>query len=348
MAEEKGTRPLISVAILCYNYGHLLRRALEACGRQTFSDFELIMINNGSSDDTEAVYQDFCATHPEIPTTYVKIEENKGPSFGWREGLKHVTGTYVMFHDADDWMEDHCLEELAKKALETNADRIVGGYQEVQADGTVSRRRKFPKHTAKLPSVMLQGTIFRYSIIVEHDLYFPELTTYDVWFVANYALYENRRAIVHKCIYNYFINPTSWTQKYIETETENHRCEALTNEAIQTLMSVWNASGDSVGIGSELEYWAIRYYYNSILERYVFFRKEAATEYYCRIQKNMKKCFPYYQRNPLLWPIYNGFEWTGSIGCAVLCMLEKMSLINVTSILARGVRYTSVYRKTAV
>ena len=64
-------RPFISVMILYYNYSHLLKRALDACAAQTFRDFEIVMINNGSTDITEDVYKGFCKTHQDISTLYV-------------------------------------------------------------------------------------------------------------------------------------------------------------------------------------------------------------------------------------------------------------------------------------
>lgn len=344
MAEEERTGPLISVAILCYNYGHLLQRALEACGRQTFSNFELIMINNGSSDDTEAVYQNFCIAHPEIPTTYVKIEENKGPSFGWREGLKYVAGTYVMFHDADDWMENHCLEELAKKALETNADRIIGGYQEVQADGTVSRMRKFPEHGAKMPSIMLQGVIFRYSLIIEHSLYFPEFSGYDLWLTVNFACYESACAVVGRVLYDYYINPSSGTSQFVETEKTNKKLEKLYRGHLETLSDAAKKIS-SLALKTEMEYLAVRNYYYSILEHYVRFPRGFAREHYEIMTADMKKYFPNYKKNRLIWPWGNGFEFDGSVGCAGIYILDRLHLIDCLSVFSKVMAGGKIFRK---
>ena len=135
----------VSVILLCYNYGHLLPRALNACAAQTFRDFEIVMVNNGSSDNTEQVYQDFCRRNPDVRTTYVKVEKNNGGMDGLKRGLKQAKGEFVMFCDADDWMDPECLEKLIETARKTGADRVAAQYREVSADGKVLRERTFPK-----------------------------------------------------------------------------------------------------------------------------------------------------------------------------------------------------------
>lgn len=170
--DNKGTSPLISVMVLCYNYGHLLGRALEACSAQTFRNFEIVMINNGSTDNTEEIYRQFCRKNPDIRTTYVHVDPNQGPQRGWNEGLRCAQGEYVMFNDADDWMQPDCLEKLAQKALETNADRVSGQYQEVLPDGKIARVRKLTKKHHRIQIPMLQGVIFRRSTFFENNLFF--------------------------------------------------------------------------------------------------------------------------------------------------------------------------------
>ena len=70
MSEKKT--PFITVTVLCYNYGHLLPRALEAIAAQTFRDFDLVVINNGSTDNTQQVFDDFAAEHPDLDARCVK------------------------------------------------------------------------------------------------------------------------------------------------------------------------------------------------------------------------------------------------------------------------------------
>ena len=66
-------KPFITVMVLCYNYGHLLSRALEAIAVQQFRDFELLFIDNGSIDNSKEVFQAFCSAHPEVNARYMLV-----------------------------------------------------------------------------------------------------------------------------------------------------------------------------------------------------------------------------------------------------------------------------------
>ena len=60
------TEPYISIVLVCYNYAHLLPRALEGIASQTFRDFELVFVNNGSTDNSLQLFEEFIAEHPDI------------------------------------------------------------------------------------------------------------------------------------------------------------------------------------------------------------------------------------------------------------------------------------------
>ena len=92
---SKKKTPFITVTVLCYNYGHLLPRALEAIAAQTFRDFDLVVINNGSTDNTQQVFDDFAAAHPDLDARCVKIEKNIGLPHGRNAGFDAADGEYV-------------------------------------------------------------------------------------------------------------------------------------------------------------------------------------------------------------------------------------------------------------
>lgn len=321
-------QPLISVMILCFNYGHMLPKALQACAGQSFRDFEIVMINNGSSDCTEEVYRDFCAKHPDLSTTYVPVYPNEGPVHGWNIGIQHAKGVYVMFHDADDWMEPDCLEKLAEQAERTDADRIVGPYQEVGEDGTVLRVRGFLPDSPELPSWMLQGGMFRRSVILENHFVIPEkpyFAGYDAWFVLNYAARENGCALVHgNAVYNYYFNPSSLITK--EFKRKDFR-----EDFSKQKMSVPSITADArknvtknEGLKPQMEYLAIRHYYSKVVHCFLDYSKKDAMDYYALLHREMQEFLPAYQKNPYLKPFHNRYEQPGSIVCWQLNWMERV------------------------
>lgn len=330
-------KPFISVMILSYNYGEMLKKALDACKRQTFSDFEIIMINNGSTDNTEEVFKKFQEENPGISTTYILINPNKGPINAWNEALKHVNGTYVMFHDADDWMEPDCLEKLAKKAIETGADRVTGAYQEVVPDGSVLRKRGFAKNPARVPIAMLQGTIFRYLIIAEHKLVISEKigNAYDIWFTVRFATYESSSSVVKEIIYNYYFNPNSVISKEKGSDTALSAAYALYDGGRKT---------SDAELREEVEYIGIRHCFASVMAWYVNHSVEDAKIHYKRMIGNFKKYFPDYQKNKLIWPFHNGYEFSGSLACAILCLLDRLHMMWLIVLPAKAFKGSKMLR----
>lgn len=337
--------PFVSVMILCYNYGHLLKKALDACAAQTFRDFEIVMINNGSTDDTEEVYRQFCRENPEIRTSYVPVYPNQGPCHGWNEGLSHARGEFVLFNDADDWMEPDCLELLAEKAKETGADRVTGQYQEVLPNGTVTRVRRIEKKAARLPSIMLQGTIFRRSVIIDNNLQFPNtlLVTYDTYFAFRFAVFENNLGmVVRKTIYNYLYNPKSITQNLIDVERryiledvplieENARAMALTDDA---------------QIRDEIEYLTLRNRFPAIIKTYQDYSKDIADRFYFAMREKLTTELPGYHKNPLLWKINNGYEKPGTVACMVVGLLDLFKAKGLIRMIAKAGRNSKLIRKS--
>lgn len=322
-------QPFISVMILCYNYSELLKKALTACAQQTFSDFEIVMINNGSTDDTESVFFNFCKNNPNIRTQYIKIEENQGPTNGWNIGLKAAHGKYILFNDADDWMEPNCLENLATVAKSSNADRVVGQYQEVLPDGTVKRVRTISEHSPKIPTYMLQATIFKKEIIDDNSITIPLdiLVPYDAYFTFKFASLEKTKPqFVRKTIYNYFYNPYSICRKM---QKENAILSEINNVIIILAEITENAMKhcNDNRLKAEMEYLCIRNNYASIASRYRLADKKSADKFCDIVLSETEKHLPEYRHNKLLKPFNNGYETPGSFATWFLVKLEGVHLL---------------------
>lgn len=110
--------PLVSVIIPCYNYGHYLSEALNCISEQTFSDWECIIVNDGSNDRTEEVALDFSGRDPRF--RYFR-QPNSGHSAARNHGLREARGEYVQFLDADDKLSPQKLA-LHTGFLQSRAD----------------------------------------------------------------------------------------------------------------------------------------------------------------------------------------------------------------------------------
>ena len=113
-AEDSGKSPKITVTILTYNRAKLLPRAIKSVLNQTFSDFELIIINNAATDNTEEVIKSF----KDKRIIYAKHEKNIPPSAGLNTGIDLAKGKYLVNLSDDDELLPNALEIVAEKFAE--------------------------------------------------------------------------------------------------------------------------------------------------------------------------------------------------------------------------------------
>jgi glycosyltransferase involved in cell wall biosynthesis len=109
----------VSVIITCYNYGNYLKESIESVLNQTLSNYELVIINDGSTDNSDDIINFYRSQYKQIK--YVK-QSNKGQSIAKNNGIKMSSGKYVAFLDADDiWKKD-----IIEKRLPLFNDKNVG------------------------------------------------------------------------------------------------------------------------------------------------------------------------------------------------------------------------------
>lgn len=113
-------RPRFSVIVPLYNKAPYIRKALESICAQTYKDFELVIVNDGSTDDSLNVVNDFVREVYGVQCT-VHTQSNSGVAIARNNGVAKSNGEFVCFLDADDWWEPTYLEEM---------DRIIREYPE--------------------------------------------------------------------------------------------------------------------------------------------------------------------------------------------------------------------------
>ncbi|PZU84845.1 MAG: hypothetical protein DI529_10815 [Chryseobacterium sp.] len=133
--------PDISVIMPVYNAEKYLRRTLENLAKQTFSNFEVLMVNDHSEDNTQDIINEFSAKDSRF-----KVFQNvqKGVSSARNVGLEKSTGKFIIHHDADDLMPNNALEILYNEALKSHSDVVIGNYI-VKFDN----KEKIEKHSAE-------------------------------------------------------------------------------------------------------------------------------------------------------------------------------------------------------
>ncbi|WP_303979043.1 SP_1767 family glycosyltransferase [Streptococcus danieliae] len=123
--EEKGNSDLISIVVPVYNVSGYLRRCLDSILKQTYGQFEVILVNDGSTDGSGLICQDYATKDSRIRLVH---QENQGPSAARNLGLQLAQGEYVTFVDADDFLEATYLEVLYRGLVENDADISICNF----------------------------------------------------------------------------------------------------------------------------------------------------------------------------------------------------------------------------
>ncbi len=114
-----NNHPLISLIIPCYNAERSLEKCLDSVTQQSYSHLEIIIVDDGSTDNSSKIYVEFQRRDERIKIFH---QNNSGVSKARNKGVKAATGDYICFVDSDDWVEPDYCAELYRLLLDENAD----------------------------------------------------------------------------------------------------------------------------------------------------------------------------------------------------------------------------------
>lgn len=142
--ENKGCKnETISVIVPVYNVEAYIAECIESLVVQTYKNIEIILIDDGSKDDSGRICDDWAVRDSRIKVVHIK---NQGVSHARNVGLKRATGRYIGFVDADDWVEPDFYEILIRGIIDNNTDAAGSGYtREEKTGGVVTLRKGMPK-----------------------------------------------------------------------------------------------------------------------------------------------------------------------------------------------------------
>lgn len=140
MLEE--ARPLVSVIVPIYNTENYLDRCIESILCQTYTNMEIILVNDGSTDDSLSVCERYAAEDSRIQ---IISQSNRGIIAAKKAGIKLCRGKYVMFVDSDDWVEPELLETMVQAILESGCSLVCTDiYKDFEEGRTIEFRNGIP------------------------------------------------------------------------------------------------------------------------------------------------------------------------------------------------------------
>jgi glycosyltransferase involved in cell wall biosynthesis len=228
----------ISIIIPVYNTEKYIIECLESVKAQTVSNYEVILVNDGSTDNSAELIANYISKN-NLSHFHLINKENGGVSSARNVGLSRAQGKWVLFFDSDDWVEPNCLQELLSVADESGADLIIGGYQAYnQGTGHSEVWSHYPCDSGRIPEDMHNlysfsfsvARLFKKAIIDEHQLRLDERIKYaeDNAWQLDYVSHIKSFAYTHEVIYTYRINTgEQLTSRTVTPMMKRHRWEHL-------------------------------------------------------------------------------------------------------------------------
>lgn len=173
---EKEQKVPISIVVTCYNYGKYLERCLNSILAQTYKDYEIFIINDGSTDNTDEVVAPYI-NNPNLK--YIK-QENAGQTVAKNNGISHASGEYIAFLDADDlWEKD----KLEKQIILFNAPKVgvvYSGFTQIgENDETTYIFVPSLKHRGKIREQLLFNNFICFSSSIIRRSVLDEIGHFD-------------------------------------------------------------------------------------------------------------------------------------------------------------------------
>ena len=117
----------VSVIVPVYNVENYIEKMLESVQAQTFKDFEVILVNDGSTDRSQEIIDVFCNSDKRFKSFY---QENGGVASARNKGIELASSDYIVFYDPDDYIPKKALKKMYKVASGKKADMVVGIMEE--------------------------------------------------------------------------------------------------------------------------------------------------------------------------------------------------------------------------
>ncbi|WP_047983984.1 glycosyltransferase family 2 protein [Ornithinibacillus californiensis] len=203
--------PYISIIVPVYNTEQYLEKCLLSIINQTIKCIEIIIIDDGSTDRSGSICDDFVKRDKRIKVIHT---ENNGPATARNKGIALSSGQYLGFVDSDDWIEETMYADLYYTCISKNADIAVIGLREITDKG--EKIRDYIPNSVDLSEILKRAypcnKLFKKDLFINNNLLFEEGIFYeDLELIPKLFVKANKVSKVTKISYNYVKRPFSTT-----------------------------------------------------------------------------------------------------------------------------------------
>ena len=204
---------LVSIIIPVYNVEKYIEKCVNSVLKQNYENFEIILVDDGSTDDSGRICDAFQSKNPKKIFCYHK--KNGGLSDARNYGLKHSNGKYVVFVDSDDWIEEKTISEAHKEIVLNKADIAIYGIKIDNDNGTIKSKTPLKKEILTSDEGIIYLNSFRkidvsacnkmFNRKIFNNIEFPKGKLCEDYYIM-YKLFGNANKIVviPQAFYHYY------------------------------------------------------------------------------------------------------------------------------------------------
>lgn len=269
----------LSIVVPVYNSEKYLEKCLDTIINQTYKNLEIILVDDGSSDNSKEIIKEYMKKDPRIIGLF---QENKGVSTARNLGIKNSTGDYITFVDSDDWLELNMYDQIIQNAIESICDIVLYSYiREINSSTKLNEILPFKSEELldkdriyndlilnlisyedeTKESIMgaIWRCVFKSELIKSNNICFDTEMYYaeDLLFCLNAFNQSSLISIINKPFYHYRINETSITAQYKNNHFER---QLLVYNKIREVFS----NSNDVALNNRLNIMMLRYIINGI------------------------------------------------------------------------------------
>lgn len=288
--------PKVSIIVPVYNVERYIVRSMDSLVNQTLKDIEIIVVNDGSTDNSKKLIEIYQEKYP----NKIKLvdKENGGLSDARNYGIPHATGEYIAFLDSDDYVELDTYEKMYNKAKEDDSDLVECDFIWEYPDrkkvdtGKIYNNKKEMLTYAR---VVAWNKLIKRSLIEEHKMEFPKGLRYeDVEFFYKMVPYYNKVSFVKEPLIHYIQRSSSISN------TQNERTKEMFT-IMDNVIKYYKENNLYEEYKTELEYTYARLLLCSSLFRITKIedakiRKQLLNETWTRLNNE----FPNWKKNEIL------------------------------------------------
>ena len=299
----------VSVIVPVYNVEKYLEKCLDSLVNQTLKDIEIIVVNDGTKDNSQEIIDKYAKKYPKKVKGFIK--ENGGQSSARNYGLEYAKGEYIGFVDSDDYVELDMFEKLYNKAKEDDFDISICNLNFVYEDtddkkefsinmnSDLTDKESLRKHMINIYPVVW-NKIYKKSLFETSKLKFKEKVWFeDVEFLYKLVPYVKSVGVIDDYLYNYLQRQGSVTNTF-DKRLYNYV------ENLNGIVDFYKEKDFYDYYKKELEYVYVRYLFATFLKRAAKYNDE---EFYkavdCAVE-NVSNTFPKFRKNKYFYKSLKG------------------------------------------